>query len=185
MVLLYSEKSKLGIPSPDFSLSSVDGKQYSLKDFSSKKVLAVFFICNHCPYVQAIEDRILGLWRDLKGKNVQFVGICSNDPTDYPDDSPQSLLKRWKEKNYGFPYLIDETQETARTYGAVCTPDIFVFDEKRCLAYHGQLDNNWKDPKNVTREDLRDAIEQLLAGKTPTPDQVPSMGCSIKWKKNS
>jgi peroxiredoxin len=183
MVLLNSEKIKLGVPAPQFTLPSVDGKTYLLNDFSNKKVLVVLFICSHCPYVQAIEDRILELERDLRPQNVQFVGICSNDPTDYPDDSPENLFKRWKAKNYGFPYLIDAEQEVAKDYGAVCTPDIFVFDEKRLLAYHGQLDNNWKDPQGVTRQDLRIAIEQLLAGQSLTPEQTPSMGCSIKWKK--
>lgn len=183
MVLLNSETIKLGTPAPDFNLPSVDGKKYKLADFSSKNVLAVFFICSHCPYVQAIEDRILKLWQDLKGKSVQFLGICSNDPTDYPDDSPENLLKRWREKQYGFPYLIDESQEVARAYGAVCTPDIFVFDSSRRLAYHGQLDNNWKDAKAVTRNDLREAVELILNGRKPVSEQVPSMGCSIKWKK--
>lgn len=184
MVLLHSEKIKLRTAAPDFSLPSVDGKTYRLADFSEKKVLALLFICNHCPYVQAIEDRILQLWQDFKSKGTQFVGICSNDPTDYPDDSPQNLLKRWRDKHYGFPYLIDESQNVARDYGAVCTPDIFVFDDKRRLAYHGQVDDNWKDSNKVTRQDLRQALEQLVAGTSPSPEQVPSMGCSIKWKKN-
>jgi peroxiredoxin len=183
MVLLNSEKVKLGTPATDFSLPSVDGKVFRLSDFTAKQVLAVFFICSHCPYVQAIEDRIIRLGRELEDKGVQFVGICSNDPTDYPDDSPQNLLKRWKEKQYGFPYLIDESQEVARVYGAVCTPDIFVFDAQRRLAYHGQLDNNWKDAHAVTRQDLREAVELILTGRKPSPEQVPSMGCSIKWKK--
>ena len=184
VALLYSEKSKLGLPTPDFSLGSVEGKTYRLDDFSNKKVLAVFFICSHCPYVLAIEDRILSLWRDLKNQSVQFVGICSNDSTDYPEDSPPNLFKRWKEKGYGFPYLIDEAQTAAKAYGAVCTPDIFVFDEKRRLAYHGQFDDNWKDPKSVTRQDLREAIELLLTGQSPQTPQMPSMGCSIKWHKS-
>src|SRR4051812_4327613 len=125
MVLLKSEKIKISSPAPAFSLLSVDGHPYQLSDFSSKKVLVILFICNHCPYVQAIEDRILKLVRDYEFKGVQFVGICSNDATDYPGDSPQNLLKRWKEKKYGFPYLLDETQEVAKQFGAVCTPDIF------------------------------------------------------------
>ena len=183
VALLYSEKSKLGLPAPDFSLASVEGKTYRLADFSDKKALVFLFICGHCPYVLAIEDRILSLWQELKNQSVQFVGICSNDPTDYPEDLPQNLLKRWKEKRYGFPYLIDEAQTVAKAYGAVCTPDIFVFDERRRLAYHGQLDDHWKNPKSVTRHDLKEAIEQLLTGQSPARDQIPSMGCSIKWKK--
>src|SRR3989338_2658388 len=110
MVLLNSDKCRLGTTAPDFSLSSVDGKTYSLADFQRKKVLAVMFICNHCPYVQAVEDRIIQLHRDYIDQGVQCVGICSNDPTDYPHDSPANLLKRWKQKDYRFPYLINETQ---------------------------------------------------------------------------
>ena len=141
------------------------------------------FICNHCPYVQAIEDRIIQLQRDYAHASVQLLGICSNDPTDYPDDTPANLRKRCQEKDYRFPYLVDETQAVARAYGAVCTPDIFVFDEKRRLAYHGQLDNNWKDASKVTRHDLREAIGALLQDQPVSRDQTPSMGCSIKWKK--
>ncbi len=185
MVLLHSEKISLGTSAPFFKLSSVDGKIYSLADFSASKVLIVMFICSHCPYVKAIEDRILQLRKDYEGKGVQLVGICSNDPTDYPEDAPASLLKVWKEKNYGFPYLIDETQEAAKSYGAVCTPDIFVFDSARKLAYHGQLDDNWQDPSKVTRHDLRAALDGLLSNRRPPEPQIPSMGCSIKWSRKT
>ena len=185
MVLLHSEKKAIGSPAPPFALSSVDGKKYSLTDFASKKVLVIAFICNHCPYVKAIEERLITLAHAGQEKGVQWVGICSNDPTDYPDDKPESLLKRWREKKYGFPYLIDESQDIARAYGAVCTPDIFVYDEKRRLAYHGRLDDNWQEPEKVMRQDLREAIEKLLSGRRPTPDQYPSMGCSIKWKQKN
>lgn len=183
MVLLKSEKTKFGAACPEFSLNSVDGKRFGLSDFKDKQVLTIFFICNHCPYVQAIEDRILKLWSDFKSQSVQFVGICSNDSTDYPEDGPANLLKRWKQKSYGFSYLIDETQEVAKIFGAVCTPDIFVYDANRKLAYHGQLDNNWQEASKVTRQDLRLAMEALLRGEKPSSDQTPSMGCSIKWKK--
>jgi peroxiredoxin len=184
MVLLHSEKTRLGIPAPDFSLTSVDGKKYSLASFTGKKALVIMFICNHCPYVKAIEDRIIQLERDYAAKGIQLIGICSNDPTDYPDDSPASLKKRWQEKDYRFPYLLDETQAVAKAYGAVCTPDIFIYDEKRLLAYRGQLDNNWQEPSKVTRHDLREAIDELLAGRKPSSVQTPSMGCSIKWRKS-
>ncbi len=183
MVLLHSEKKKLGSPAPDFQLTAVDGKKYSLASFKEKDVLVVLFICNHCPYVRAIEDRLIQLQRETEGQSVQLVGICSNDPTDYPDDKPQNLLKRWKEKDYRFPYLVDESQEVAKAYGAVCTPDMFVFDKDRKLAYHGQLDDNWKEPERVTQRHLKEAIDTLLAGKEPSNYQTPSMGCSIKWKK--
>ena len=183
MALLHSEPIKSGAPAPFFNLPSVDGKKYSLNDFKGK-VLTVMFICNHCPYVKAIEDRILQLVRDYEKKGAAFAAVCSNDSTDYPDDSPESLKKRWQEKKYGFPYLLDESQDVARAYAAVCTPDIFVYDKGHKLAYHGQLDNNWKEPSQVTRHDLREALDALLAGEEPSSQQISSMGCSIKWKKS-
>jgi len=184
MVLLHSEKKALGHAVPDFNLFGVDGKSYSLASFKEKQILVIMFICNHCPYVQAVEERIIQLGRDYAAKGVQLVGICSNDPTDYPDDAPRNLRKRWQDKDYGFPYLIDETQEMAKAYGAICTPEFYVLDKNRALAYHGQLDNNWKSPDQVTRHDLREALEALLNGAEPSKDQTPSMGCSIKWKKS-
>ena len=184
MALLHSEKKPLGQPAPDFELTAVDGKTYTLASFRDRQVLVVMFICNHCPYVQAIEDRIIQLERDYASKSVRLVGICSNDPTDYPDDSPASLKRRWQEKDYRFPYLIDTSQDVARNYGAVCTPDIFAYGPDRQLAYHGRLDDNWQEPQKVKCRDLRTAIDSLLAGKMPTADQKPSMGCSIKWRKS-
>lgn len=183
MVLLHSEKIKPGFKAPDFSLPSVDGKNYRLADFANSQLLVLMFICNHCPYVKAVEERFLKLAHDYSEKGVQFVGICSNDPTDYPDDSPESLLKNWKEKNFGFPYLIDEQQDVAKAYGVVCTPEFYVFDKDRKLVYHGQLDDNWKEPQKVTRQDLKEALDHLLNGKPTATQQTPSMGCSIKWKK--
>jgi len=184
MVLLNSEQRNLGSQAPDFQLKSVDGKTYALKDFD-QKVLVIMFICNHCPYVQAIEDRYIQLAKDYEGKSVQIVGICANDPTDYPDDSHSSLGRRWKEKNYGFPYLVDESQDVAKAYGAVCTPDLYVYNQHRNLAYHGRLDDNWQHPDQVKQQDLRMAIDALLAGQKPSEEQYPSMGCSIKWKKTN
>lgn len=183
MVLLKSQDMPLGTPAPDFQLRDVEGNLVRLEDFRGKKAVVVMFICNHCPYVKAIEDRLLQLNRDYQAKGVQLIGICANDPTDYPEDSPPNLLKRWKEKNYGFPYLIDETQEVAKAYGAVATPDLYVYDQDFALAYHGRLDDNWKEPEKVTSRDLAQALEALLAGKKPSEEQHPSMGCSIKWKK--
>ncbi len=184
MVLLKSQPIELGSPAPDFRLKSVEGQEFSLKSFSDAKILVVLFICNHCPYVQAIEDRIIALQQDYGPKGVQLVGICSNDPTDYPEDAPKKLLKRWQEKSYGFPYLIDSTQEVAKAYGAVCTPDIYVYDANRKLAYHGQVDDQWQDATQVTRHDIREAFDALLAGKSPDSKQLPAIGCSIKWKKS-
>lgn len=183
MALLQSNASTLGASCPDFSLLSVDGKRYTLNDFSSSKALLVAFICNHCPYVRAIEDRLLELKRSFDHKDLQVVGICSNDSERYPDDSAEALLKRSQEKNYGFPYLVDDEQTVARSFDAVCTPDLFLYDQERKLFYHGQLDDNWQDASKVTQRLLKDAVHAILDGKPPLRDQKPSMGCSIKWKE--
>jgi len=144
--------------------------------------LAVAFICNHCPYVKAIEDRLLELPRAYAPAQMQVVAICSNDPADYPEDAPSELKRRWQEKNYPFPYLVDESQSVARAFGAVCTPDIFVYDGARRLAYRGRIDDSWKDESKVTKRELAEALDALLAGQKPATPQRPSMGCSIKWK---
>ena len=170
----------LGTACPDFELPAVEGRSYKLADFAGKDVLVVMFICNHCPYVQAIEDRYIALAKSYQGQSVQFVGICANDANDYPDDSFESLKKRWEQKGYGFPYLHDESQDVARSFGAVCTPDLYVYDKDRKLAYHGRLDDSWKEPANVTKQEMKEAIDALLAGQRPSETQVPSMGCSIK-----
>jgi peroxiredoxin len=133
--------------------------------------------------VVAVEDRIVQLRKDYEGRSVQLVGICANDPTDYPDDKPENLKKRAEQKGYGFPYLVDESQEIAKAYGAVCTPEFYVYGPERKLAYHGRLDDNWKEAQNVKKQELREARDLLLAGQTPPAAQMPSMGCSIKWKK--
>jgi peroxiredoxin len=182
-MLTENQNIPLGTPCPDFRLPSVDGQTFARDDFRERPVLAALFICNHCPYVQAVEDRILALNRDYNVRGVQLVGICANDPTDYPEDRPQRLLARWREKAYGFPYLIDAAQDVARAFGAVCTPDIFVYDEQRRLAYHGRIDDNWQQPAKVKRRELAAALDALLAGVRPSRDQQPSMGCSIKWRK--
>src|SRR2546425_12831888 len=120
MALTESRDMALGAPCPDFRLPSVDGKVHARDDFRDKPVLVVMFICNHCPYVQAVEDRILALQREYAPRGVQLVGICANDPTDYPDDRPENLLARWREKSYGFPYLVDETRSEERRVGKEC-----------------------------------------------------------------
>ena len=185
MALTESRDIALGAPCPDFRLRSVDGKIHARDDFREQPVLVVLFICNHCPYVQAVEERIIALNREYAPRGVQLVGICANDPTDYPDDRPENLLRRWREKAYGFPYLIDESQDVARAFGAVCTPDIYVFNRERKLAYHGRIDDNWQRPEKVTRRELAAALDALLAERAPQPEQHHSIGCSIKWRKAS
>ena len=182
MALTESRELALGTPCPDFRLRSVDGQTVARDDFGDRHALVVMFICNHCPYVQAVEDRIIALGREYAPRGVQLVGICSNDPTDYPDDRPERLLARWRAKAYGFPYLLDESQDVAHAFGAVCTPDLYVFDRERRLAYHGRLDDDWQHPERVKRRDLAAALDALLAGRAPSREQVHSIGCSIKWK---
>ncbi len=184
MALTYSPSPKIGSPCPDFSLPTVDQKFATPEDFSTAKALVVMFICNHCPYVKAIEDRLLELAREYQPKNVAFVAICSNDPSDHPEDEPAALFHRWKDKRYPFPYLIDESQETARSFGAVCTPDIYLFDGGQKLSYRGRFDDSWKNPALVKKRELKAAIDAVLAGQPPLDAQIPSMGCSIKWKND-
>ncbi|MCB0361791.1 MAG: thioredoxin family protein [Bdellovibrionales bacterium] len=182
MALVYTPSAKLGWECPPFLLKSVEGDLVQREDFKASKVLVVMFICAHCPYVQAIEDRFISLASSFFKGEVQFIGICSNDWEEYPEDSPENLLHRWKEKNYSFPYLIDSDQSVARLFGAVCTPDIFVFNSERQLTYRGRLDDSWKDASKVRREDLREAIQATLQNLPIPGEQIPSMGCSIKWK---
>jgi peroxiredoxin len=173
---------ELGSPCPDFRLPAVDGNTYGRDDFRGKPVLVVMFICNHCPYVQAVEDRLIKLARSFEARGVQVVGVCANHAENYPDDAFDKLAARWRERGYGFPYLHDEAQDVARAFGAVCTPDIFVFDSERRLAYRGRVDDSWKDESRVTRHELAEAIEALVAGGRPSREQRPSLGCSIKWR---
>jgi peroxiredoxin len=174
---------ELGAPCPDFRLPAVDGKTYGRDDFATKQALVVMFICNHCPYVKAVEDRLIRLAREFEGRGVQFVGVCANDAESYPDDAFDKLAARWRERGYGFPYLHDEAQDVAHAFGAVCTPDIFVYDRDHRLAYRGRIDDSWKDEGRVTRRELAEALEALVAGQRPAREQRPSMGCSIKWRQ--
>jgi thiol-disulfide isomerase/thioredoxin len=147
------------------------------------RVAVTMFICNHCPYVKAIEDRVMALAREFEGRGVQFVAICSNDAASYPDDAPAALAARARQKGYGFPYLHDETQEVARAFGAVCTPEFFVHDAAGRLAYRGRLDDSWKEPAKVTRRELAAAIDAVLAGRPVEDPQRPALGCGIKWRQ--
>lgn len=183
MALTYTPAPELGALCPDFTLPATDGRTYSKKDFMGSKALAIMFICNHCPYVKAIEDRLLDLGREMGPKGVQFVAICSNDSAHYPEDSFANLQKRAREKDYPFPYLHDDSQEVAQRFGAVCTPDFFIYDANGQLAYRGRLDDAWKEPTQVKSQELKAALQALIAGQKPSAQQVPSMGCSIKWRK--
>lgn len=184
MALTYTPSPDLGNFCPDFSLMGTDSKQYQLMDFKNGKPLVIMFICNHCPYVQAIEDRLIQLGHDLKKLNVNLVAICSNDPIHYPEDNFENMQKRAKDKEFSFVYLHDPTQEVAHKFGAVCTPDFFVYDDKLKLAYRGRLDNSWKDATKVTQRELYDCVIQLCTNQPVSQKQIPSMGCSIKWKEH-
>ncbi len=174
---------KTGTAAPDFKgLPGVDGKKYGLSDFSSAQALVVIFSCNHCPYVQAYEDRIIALQKEFKEKGVQFVAINSNDAVKYPDDSFENMAKRAKERNFNFPYLQDESQEVARAYGATHTPHIFVFNAQRRLSYTGKIDDNWQNPSQVKARHLRDALSALTEGREPAEPETFAIGCTIKWK---
>lgn len=183
MALTTTPEAELGKDLPFFSLPGVDGKTLSSKDLPQDTPIVLMFICNHCPYVKAIEDRLIALGQELRAKNIPVIGICSNDAESYPEDSFENLKKRAQEKNYSFAYLYDESQETAKTFGAVCTPDFFVYDQNHKLAYRGRLDDNWKEPGKVTRRELFEAVSKLASGDKLSGPQPPSMGCSIKWKK--
>jgi peroxiredoxin len=187
MALTYSTNisDELGREASDFSLPGVDGKTYRLADFQDARALVVIFMCNHCPYVIAVQERINSLAKEYAARGVRVVGINSNDPMRYPDDSFDEMKKRAKEQGYVFPYLQDESQEVARVYGAVCTPDPYVYENVQgrfLLKYHGRIDDSWKDPRAVKRRDLADALDTILIGGDVPTAQTPSMGCSIKWK---
>ncbi|MCB0408096.1 MAG: thioredoxin family protein [Bdellovibrionales bacterium] len=182
MALTYTPEVQLGAHFPDFHLPGTDGKSYSSKALLNGKPTVVMFICNHCPYVQAIESRLIELGRAYASQ-VNFIAICSNDATEYPEDAFENLAKRAMEKNYPFPYLHDEDQRVAKLFSAVCTPDLFLYNNKGALIYRGRLDDSWKDLSKVTKKELEKAIELSLKGEcVPESEQNPSMGCSIKWK---
>ena len=182
MVLLKSEITlKTGDRAPDFNLLGIDDKEHSLSEFNQYPALLVIFMCNHCPYVQAKVGAMNEVYEKFKDK-VAMIGINSNDPTNYPDDSFENMKKFAKEKGMKFTYLVDETQEVAKKYGAVCTPDPFLFDRERRLTFHGRIDNGMKPEDKATEKTMILNIERLLAGKRIEKDFDPSIGCSIKWK---
>lgn len=183
MALTYSEMIPLRKTAPDFKLTAIDGSRVALSDFKGKKAIVVMFICKHCPYVIAVQDRLAALAKEFQPRGAQFIGICSNDAETYPEDSADGLREQANKVGFTFPYLIDETQEVAKAYGAVCTPDIFVFDSDFKLRYRGRIDDSWKDESKVTKRELASALEALIADKQVDENQMPSMGCSIKWKK--
>ncbi|MEX2323073.1 MAG: thioredoxin family protein [Acidimicrobiia bacterium] len=174
----------LGTTAPPFSLpDTVSGRTVSLDDYADNKALLVMFICNHCPYVKHVRDGLAALGRDYAGADIGIVAISPNDPTEHPDDSPEAMAAEAKDAGYVFPYLYDEPQEVAKAYTAICTPDFFLFGPDRTLVYRGRMDESRPNmPLPVTGEELRAAIDAVLADESVAEEQYPSMGCSIKWR---
>jgi peroxiredoxin len=173
---------ELGSAAPDFVLTDPSGGAWALGKVAGDKPVLVAFICNHCPYVVHIADALAGFAREYQDKGLAIVAISANDVEAYPQDAPEKMGEFARRYDFTFPYLYDESQETARAYGAVCTPDFFLFDRDRTLVYRGQFDSTRPGRGTPTGADLRAAADAVLAGRRPNGDQRPSVGCSIKWK---
>jgi peroxiredoxin len=184
MVSLNPPVCDFGAKAPDFNLLGVDGKTWTLQECMGKNGLLVMFICNHCPYVKAVHSRILRDTSELKAYGIESVAIMSNDTVNYPDDSYENMQRIAAEHNYLFPYLIDETQEVAKAYGAVCTPDFFGYNTAFELQYRGRLDASRKETApDGTPRDLFEAMKLVAQNGYGPQDQISSIGCSIKWKE--
>ncbi|MEN3027043.1 MAG: thioredoxin family protein [Chlorobiota bacterium] len=184
---VQSREIPLGMKVPDFELLDVvSGQKRSLQELKSERATVIMFICNHCPYVKHIVPKLVEVAREYIPKGVSFIAINSNDPETYPEDSPEKMREVAQQLGYPFPYLFDETQEVARAYGAQCTPEFFVTNAELHLLYHGRFDAS--TPGNglpVTGEDLRAALDVLLAGRPVPYPQYPAIGCSIKWRQQA
>jgi peroxiredoxin len=183
MASLETPVCDFGRPAPDFALPGVDGKTWTRDTCMGERGLLVMFICNHCPYVKAVRERIVRDARDLAAHGIGSVAIMSNDPTDYPEDSFEHMKRIAQEFDFPFPYLLDESQAVARAYGAVCTPDFFGYNAGLGLQYRGRLDASRKESAPAdARRDLFEAMKQVAETGQGPAEQVPSMGCSIKWR---
>jgi peroxiredoxin len=184
MVSLETPVCEFGKPAPDFSLPGVDGKVWSLNDCRGPHGLLVMFICNHCPYVKAVRERLVRDTRELRDLGIHSVAIMSNDPALYPEDSFENMQAVAREYGFSFPYLLDETQAVARAYGAVCTPDFFGYNSDLELQYRGRLDASRKQTAPAdARRDLFEAMRQVAETGRGPAEQIPGMGCSIKWRE--
>ncbi|NDF12976.1 MAG: thioredoxin family protein [Proteobacteria bacterium] len=183
MVALTTPVVNIGWNAMDFSLKGTDGKMYSLKNVRGEKGLLVMFICNHCPFVKAIVDKLVVDVKTMQKNGIGVVAISSNDAVAYPEDSFDNMVKFARKHGFTFPYVIDETQAVAHGYGAVCTPDFFGFDANGALQYRGRFDSAGMTPKPDSEHDLLKAMLEIsITGKAP-PEQIPSIGCNIKWKE--
>ena len=181
MAAVESQMLEIGTPAPEFSLPDPDGRRHSLPEAAS--AFLVMFICNHCPFVKHVRSELAALGRDYPGRGVAIVAINSNDVENYPADGPDQMRREAVEQGYNFPYLLDADQSVARAYRAACTPDFYLFDRDRKLVYRGQLDGS--RPGNdvaVDGGDLRAALDAVLDGRPVDDNQVPSIGCNIKWR---
>lgn len=183
MALTPSTMLALGTQAPDFALPDVvTGKTVAPGDFAGCKALLVMFICRHCPYVVHVREELARIGKDYTGKGAGIVAICANDAENYPDDAPEKLKAMALESGFTFPLCHDESQAVAKAFTAACTPDFFLFDANRKLAYRGQLDDSRPGGNAPDGRDLRAALDAVLAGKPADPDQKPGIGCNIKWK---
>jgi len=183
MVSLETPVCNFGLPAPDFALPGVDGNLWTRDACKGERGLLVMFICNHCPYVKAVRERIVRDARELAGLGIGSVAIMSNDPAEYPEDSFDNMKRIAAEYGFPFPYLLDETQDVAKAYGAVCTPDFFGYDAGLGLQYRGRLDASRKETAPAdARRDLFEAMKAVAATGRGPREQIPSIGCSIKWK---
>lgn len=172
----------LGTDTPAFDLPGVDGRNHTLDDYADAEALALVQSCNHCPYVQAWEGRMMAIQRDYGDRGLRLVAVSSNDAQAYPEDSFQEMRKRAERLGFNFDYLYDEDQAVARALGAERTPEVFLFDRDRRLVYHGAIDDS-RDERTVTRNYLRDALDALLSGEQPSVTETPAVGCTVKWKR--
>jgi len=183
MVRTPSTMLSLGTVAPDFDLPNVDGRMIDYAAAAGHRGTVVMFICNHCPFVKHVADELARIGRDYLPRGIGFAAISANDVSSHPADSPEQMIHEAEQRAYPFPYLYDESQEVAKAYRAACTPDFYLFDADRRLVYRGQLDPSRPGGDvPVTGRDLRAAVEALLAGGPPLTEQVPSLGCNIKWK---
>lgn len=186
MALTPSTMPQLGSRAPLFNLADQQGYHWSLADFSDRKALLVMFICNHCPFVIHLKQALAQLARDYSNASVGMIAVNANDASQHPADSPRFMQQESERYGYIFPYVYDATQEVARAFQAACTPDFFLYDEKRELVYRGQFDSSRPgNDKPVTGQDLRQAIDAALQGQPPLTEQRPSIGCNIKWREET
>lgn len=174
----------IGFTAPDFSLwDAISEKNLSLSELKSMKATVIMFICNHCPFVKHVNNELVKMASDYIPKGISFIAINSNDVENYPEDSPEKMKEYAERLKYPFPYLFDETQEVAKAYDAACTPDFYIFDKDLKCVYRGQLDDSRPgNSKPVTGKDIRDALDAILNGNEVSKNQMPGIGCNIKWK---